>query len=96
MADMKTKNETKLFQNLKMVDELLQKTKLSLTEIIPSSNDIFDKVIGFKQTVSEIIDIVVESLVRQNDNKEGFKEKDFKHVQSKEKDKDIIDQDEPG
>ena len=80
---MKTKNETKLFQNLKMVDELLQKTKLSLTEIIPSSNDIFDKVIGFKQTVSEIIDIVVESLVRQNDNKEGFKEKDFKHVQSK-------------
>jgi hypothetical protein len=32
MTDMKTKSETNLFQNLKMTDKFLKKTKLSLTE----------------------------------------------------------------
>ena len=58
MADMKTESETNLFQNMKMVDKFLKKTKLSLKETI-SSNDIFYKVIQMKHTVSEIIDIVV-------------------------------------
>ena len=65
-----------------------------MTETI-SRNDIFDKVIEMKDTVSEIIDIVVESLVRQNgiiknnlDNTEGFEEKEIKHVQPKENEED--------
>ena len=54
-----------MFQNLKMVNKFLKKTKLSLPET-SSSNDIFDKVIEMEHAVSEIIDIVVESSVWQN------------------------------
>ena len=59
-----------------------------MTETI-SRNDIFDKVIEMKDTVSEIIDIVVESLVWQNrilKNTVGYKEKEIKDVQSNEED----------
>ena len=69
-----------------------------MTETI-SRNDIFDKVIEMKDTVSEIIDIVVESLVRQNgiiknnlDNT-GFKEEKIKHVQPKENEEDQNEED---
>ena len=58
-----------------------KKTKSSLTKIVPG-NDILDKVIDMKHTISEIFDIVVESLVKQNANMKHFKEKESRHVES--------------
>ena len=60
MADLKQKREAKtLFQNLKMTDNLVNKSKKSMTKN-NVSRDILEKIHEIKQTINELENIANE------------------------------------
>ena len=71
MADLKKgKRETQLIQNMEMAIKSLKMTKLSLN-VSNVNIDILDKLLGMKDNVKELLDIVIEHLVKRRKNSIG-------------------------